>query len=258
LAQPDRWRWQVTRIVARRIVRSEGCRARNIAIAALQIAIGVREVQPSTNPWCGGGDAGGLVMRQCILGVAVCALPTVDAAGQRTDRVAPVDGAAQPMQLRDLSKSRGSFDGVMFGGADLRRADFRGASLVEAGLEFVVLDGADFGSADLSYATVLPNSARDANSTRATLARVTGNGANFDGAILGVSRAQGANFTGASFVGAYLADADLKGASLAHANLTNANLAGANVSDASFVGAIWSNTICPDGTNSNANPNCGL
>jgi uncharacterized protein YjbI with pentapeptide repeats len=197
-------------------------------------------------------NAGGPVMRQCILGVAVCALLTVDAAGQGADRVASANG------FRDPSNAGGSFDGVAFGGADLRRADFRGASLVEAGLEFVVLDGADFGSADLSYATVLPNSARYANFTRAILLRVTGNGANFDGAILGVSRAQGANFTGASFVGAYLADADLRGASLAFANLTDANLTGAKVADTSFVGAIWSNTICPDGTNSNANPNCGL
>ncbi len=67
-----------------------------------------------------------------------------------------------------------------------------------------------------------------------------------------------ADFTGASFIGAYLADADLTGASFAYANLSNANLTGANVSSATFFGAIWSNTICPDGTNSDAKPKCGL
>ena len=197
-------------------------------------------------------------MIRLVLGAAVCALFTAGAAGQGANRVEPAHGAGRPMELRGSSNAGGNLDGMRFGGADLRHTNFRGASLVEAGLEFVFLDGADFGAADLSYATVLPNSARDANFTRAILVRVTGNGANFDGAILGVSRAAGANFTGASFVGAYLADADLRGASLAYANLTNANLTGANVLDASFVGAIWSNTICPDGTNSSANPNCGL
>jgi len=36
-------------------------------------------------------------------------------------------------------------------------------------------------------------------------------------------------------------------------NLTNANLAGANLQGANIKDAIWSNTICPDGTNSDAN-----
>lgn len=197
-------------------------------------------------------------MRYWILGWAVCALLPASAAAQDPNHVEPVSGAARPLQWCGSGDSAGSFDGVKFGGADLRRTDFRGTSLVEAGLEFVLLDAADFGSADLSYATVLPNSAVHANFTRAVLARAIGNGANFDGAILGASRAEGANFTGASFVGAYLADADLTGASFAYANLSNANLTGANVSSATFFGAIWNNTICPDGTNSDSKPQCGL
>jgi hypothetical protein len=68
----------------------------------------------------------------------------------------------------------------------------------------------------------------------------------------------GANFIGASFVGAYLGDTNLVGASFAYANLTNANLVGAKISNTDFFGAIWRNTICPDGSNSDRNPNCGF
>jgi uncharacterized protein YjbI with pentapeptide repeats len=50
----------------------------------------------------------------------------------------------------------------------------------------------------------------------------------------------------ANLTGADLAGADLSGFTLLDANLTNANLSGANLS-----GVAWSNTTCPDGTNSN-------
>ena len=41
---------------------------------------------------------------------------------------------------------------------------------------------------------------------------------------------------------------DLRGTYLAGADLTNANLRGAHLG-----GDLWNNTICPDGTNSDAN-----
>jgi hypothetical protein len=74
---------------------------------------------------------------------------------------------------------------------------------------------------------------------------------------------QGANWTGCDMTGANLTNAHLTGATLTGANitsvtfdganLTNANLSGATETVApSYVGTIFSNTICPDTTNSDA------
>ena len=61
------------------------------------------------------------------------------------------------------------------------------------------------------------------------------------------------NLKGVNIAGAYLPGANLSGSNLKGANLTNANLAGANLKGANVKDVIWSNTICPDGTNSDAN-----
>jgi alpha-tubulin suppressor-like RCC1 family protein len=73
----------------------------------------------------------------------------------------------------------------------------------------------------------------------------------------------GADLTNTTFVvttlaGTNLTGADLRAAKLAfvnlsHSNLTSANLDGAILFYVNVSGATWSNTICPDGTNSNAN-----
>jgi hypothetical protein len=60
-----------------------------------------------------------------------------------------------------------------------------------------------------------------------------------------------------SLLHADLRNANLNGASLRNANLTGANLTGASLRGSDLKGAtikdvIWSNTICPDGINSNA------
>ncbi|MFE7553586.1 pentapeptide repeat-containing protein [Streptomyces gardneri] len=60
------------------------------------------------------------------------------------------------------------------------------------------------------------------------------------------------NMENASLVGADLRDADLKGAVLDHADLTDALLTGADLTNASVTDVRWSNTVCPDGVNSNA------
>ncbi len=62
-----------------------------------------------------------------------------------------------------------------------------------------------------------------------------------------------ADLRNARLVDAYLRDADLRNAKLDHADLTNADLTGADLSGASINGVVWRNTICPDGTNSDAN-----
>jgi uncharacterized protein YjbI with pentapeptide repeats len=49
-----------------------------------------------------------------------------------------------------------------------------------------------------------------------------------------------------------LAGANLLGQDLTGAALTGANLTGANLHVATITNVSWSNTICPDGTNSDA------
>jgi len=63
------------------------------------------------------------------------------------------------------------------------------------------------------------------------------------------------NLSGAILTGANLDGAQLDEAFLPNANLTNANLRHADLRHADVSGVTWSNTICPDGTNSNSNGN---
>jgi len=63
--------------------------------------------------------------------------------------------------------------------------------------------------------------------------------------------APGVDWLGCDLAGAQLANAQLNQASLQNANLTGANLTGADVAGANLGKVTWSNTTCPDGTNSN-------
>jgi uncharacterized protein YjbI with pentapeptide repeats len=129
------------------------------------------------------------------------------------------------------------------------------ADLSQTDLSFVDLSREDLTRASIRTATfsacilyspqglILCSSAdfTDANLTRVDLS----------GALL-----EGMSFGGANLFGANLSSAHLNGSSFVGANLTNANLAGADTSligpvATDFTGAIWSNTTCPDGTNSN-------
>ena len=60
----------------------------------------------------------------------------------------------------------------------------------------------------------------------------------------------GADLSNGNLTAANLTGADLNSANLNSANLTGANLTGANLTGASLFFVGWSNTTCPDGTNS--------
>ena len=115
--------------------------------------------------------------------------------------------------------------------ADLARSDLTGANLTNATLLGTKLPGANLTKADLT----------GANLTKADLS---------GGATLNNANLTGANLTGANLYRANLMFAELNGA-----DLTNANTNGVMVT-----GAIWGNTTCPDGTNSNdpGNATCRL
>ena len=64
---------------------------------------------------------------------------------------------------------------------------------------------------------------------------------------------RGADLREASLAGSNFGNADLTDAILSGGNLTEADLTGATVTNADFANVTWSNTVCPDGTNSDDN-----
>jgi len=88
---------------------------------------------------------------------------------------------------------------------------------------------------------------------RKTLAGCNLSGVNLAGAYLNGANLSGSNLRGANLTRSTLTGANLAGANMQGTNLTNANLAGANLAGANVRDVIWSHTICPDGTNSDAN-----
>lgn len=128
--------------------------------------------------------------------------------------------------------------------ADLRKADFSGASMRGAVLDEAQLQGAFFecaytgdevgqlkirgwgsGCTDLQGASL-----EDANLDNASLPGATLNGTSFAGASL-----RGANLTASKLKGANLEDAQMQGATLVSASLQGSSLSGANL-DAANIG----------------------
>lgn len=135
----------------------------------------------------------------------------------RCDYAGAVNFGVSPLMGKNLNNAN-------FTEADIS-ADFTGANLLGAYLDGANLSPSTFENANLSYATM-----RNAN-------------------LFSV------NFTGANLTNVLLQGADLFGANFTNANLTNANLYGARRANLATIwtGATFSNTICPDGTNSDNN-----
>jgi hypothetical protein len=118
-----------------------------------------------------------------------------------------------------------SLAGCDLAGLDLADANLAGLDLAKANLKKADLVGANLTNADLV-------------------------GANLTDADLAGATLSGADLTSANLTQADLAGANLAGADLTKANLSSADLNGADVAGAVFAKAKWSNTTCPDGTNS--------
>ena len=128
--------------------------------------------------------------------------------------------------------------------ADLHGSDLTGAALEDAGLQRANLSWADMDGAGAGFAPFV-----GANLSNVSWRNGSGVGATFDGADLHRIDFRGTDLRASSFV-----DADLRYAQLAGVDFTNADLSGANLRRSSgFGSATFSNTTCPDGTNSDAN-----
>ncbi len=122
-----------------------------------------------------------------------------------------------------------------------------GENLVNASLANAFLAGASIQGSNLSKGDLA-----GAFLTNASLAGANLNSANLSGALLNGAVLTGANLNGANLAGANLTGANLAGANLNGANLTGANLTGARLAGANLNRVVWSNTTCPNGTNSDS------
>jgi uncharacterized protein YjbI with pentapeptide repeats len=113
-------------------------------------------------------------------------------------------------------------------------------------LQSVILSGLNLSGFDLHGAVFATGRIASTNLSNANLQR-----ANIDSEY-----AVGANFSNADLSCALLRSNSFNSVNLSNANLTNATLLGSKgMATATLTGAIWNNTICPDGTNSNNNGN---
>lgn len=156
-------------------------------------------------------------------------LPRTNLAGARIARAILVDAKMCDAILTD---------------ADLHGSDLSGISLEDASLNRANLSWATLNGAHAGFAPFV-----DANLSNAVWRNGDAIGATFDGADLHGIDFRGTNLRSASFVGS-----DLRYARLDDVDLTNADLTGANWRRSTgLASAIFSNTTCPDGTNSDAN-----
>jgi beta propeller repeat protein len=185
--------------------------------------------------------------------------------------------AATYLQGTSLTLSFGATDGATGAGVQTQTATLDGAR-VSSG-QVVAIGGLALGSHTFTLTATDWLGQTSSQSVVFAVAPPGGlpggnlQGVNLGGAQLSGQSLRGANLRSASLIGANLSGANLSGANLTGADLTNADLRGADLSGANLNGArlvgadlqgaksnaltnvnlvVWSNTTCPDGTNSNA------
>ena len=159
------------------------------------------------------------------------------------------------LDLHGINFARSNLTGTYAGcHPDEPRTNLAGASiyraiLVDALLCDAILTDADLHGSDLSGASLEDATVRDANLSNATWRDGAAIGARFNGADLHRIDLRGTNLRAADLVGTDLRYAQLDGVDFTSADLTGANWKKATGLDS----AIFSDTTCPDGSNSDAN-----
>ena len=190
---------------------------------------------PSCFPNCDGADLRGLDMSSQQL------VSTFEGADMSPKRGA-IDLEPIKTNLSDANLSGAYLIGANLSGANLSDADLAGANLTGANLSLAGLFKADLTGANLSSADLSVAELFDADLSSADLS--------------------GADLTHAFLPEADLTNARLNSADLSYANLGRADLFGAKFNSKTIwpTAEYWSNTTCPDGSNSNepGNETCGF
>lgn len=156
-------------------------------------------------------------------------LPRTNLAGARIARAILVDAKLCDAILSDADLH----------GSDLSGVSLEDASLFRANLSWATMNGAHAGFAPFT----------DANLSNVVWRNGFGTGASFIGADL-----HGIDFRGTDLRATRFLGSDLRYAKLGGVDFTNADLTGANWRRSTgLASATFSNTTCPDGTNSDAN-----
>ncbi len=140
--------------------------------------------------------------------------------------------------LSNTDLSAADLRGANLSNADLSGVDLRGAQLESADLSAAQLEYADLRGAQLEYANLNAANVRREKSVN----YVNLNGANLGSAQLKFAYLRGAQLKSADLINADLSDANLRGADLINADLSDANLRGADLINADLSDANLSST----------------
>lgn len=170
-------------------------------------------------------------------------MPKFCAGCDRSGTVFPVNYDLSNAYMAGTNYSNTTLTNATFSNAYLTGTFFNNATLTGAFFTGAILYGADLTGAALSGSDL----------TGAIFYNATLSGANLSNANLTGTDLSNATLTNALLNSATLTKATLTSSILTGANLTGTNLTGAHGTPASITGITWSNTICPDGTNSDLN-----
>jgi len=142
--------------------------------------------------------------------------------------------------------------------AALSSSDDSQVAIKNSGDPGKVLIGANLPGVDMSHNRIQGGSIKNASLVNANLQHTQFYSTDMSGVNLKNANLEYTEFFSTDMTGADLSDSDVYCGVFDTVNLTGANLLGASGSCVVFVDVIWSNTTCPDGTNSDTNANCGF
>ncbi len=184
--------------------------------------------------WDGGSVIGTCTAVPLVAGVATCTVSYPKSGNHELKAVY----AGNSNSLTSTSETLGETVancGASPKGCNLQSGDFTNANLAGLDLSGSNLQKAVFDGANLTGTNLAGSNMQSASFV----------GANLTGANLSSTNLQKADFTNANLQGANLQGANMQNSDMTGANLKQALTAGANLNK-----ATWSNTTCPDGTNS--------
>jgi uncharacterized protein YjbI with pentapeptide repeats len=167
--------------------------------------------------------------------------------------------------LRGTIFNNAILDGAQFFGL-LSHMKFKNASMIGSVIQpkNTIATDMNFKNADLTQSGIHgPIQNSNFSSANLTLVGIGGSGSienmincDFTDANMTDMATNTMNFTGSNMTGVTAIRSGFYNDDLTNVNFTNANLTNAgSMSTANVTGVIWSNTTCPDGTNSNNNGN---